>query len=99
MQNLKWDDLDELAVNDACTIADVNRALRRIFDIVDPNNEADLGGEAAHFFSGQDFAMWWHMTASIAQRRRKLDEFLNYLFAVSIEEWHDEYMVRTAVVG
>lgn len=97
MQNLQWDDLTETVVNDACAIADSDRALKAIFDVLDPSNREDLGAEAAHFFSGQNLGKWWHMSAGIAQRRRKLDEFLNYLFAISIEEWHDEYVMRQAV--
>lgn len=97
MKDLRWDDLDEVIVDDACTIADVNRALRRVFDVIDPDNSADLGGEAAHFFSGEKLAAWWYETADFKARRRRLDQLLTYLFAVSIEEWHDDYVARRAM--
>lgn len=98
MMNLQWDDLDESVVNDACCIADLDRALARVFNVLDPRNREDLGGEAAHFFEGpNDIRRWWHDRAGIAERRRQLDAFLNYLFAVSIEEWHDEHVMRQAV--
>ena len=97
MQHLQWDDLDEQIVNDACTLANADEALAKIFAVIDPANREDLGGEAGHFFSGSDLNTWWHMSAGFAQRRKRLDEFLNYLFAISIEEWHDEYVMRQAV--
>ena len=80
-------------------MANSDEALAKIFAVIDPRNREDLGGEAGHFFSGQDFPTWWYMSAGFQARRRRLDEFLNYLFAVSIEEWHDEYVMRRAVGG
>lgn len=90
MINLQWDDLDESVVNDACAISDFDRALQTIIRVIDPQDREDLDREVLHFYDVQVVRRWWYERAGLRERRRKLDEFLNYLFAISIEEWHDE---------
>ena len=48
---IDWTKLTPDTIVDACQTPDLDKALKQVFDVIDPQNTGDLGGAAAVWFS------------------------------------------------
>jgi hypothetical protein len=87
MENkMNWEGLKVSLVTAAIKKATLDEALVHVFDVIDPDNVGDLGGEAAVYFSGTDSLEHTWQTLEPWQRRGEFVGFFRYLYDALADE-------------
>lgn len=84
---IDWTRVKPELLNELALVTDLDKALAPLFALIDPDNEHDLGGHAAMYFSdtyydanGNDIeAMEWWATTTDRARLNQIDSFFHYL--------------------
>jgi hypothetical protein len=77
---MKWEGLKVSLVTAAIQKATLDDALAHVFDVIDPDNVDDLGGEAAVYFSGTKSLRYTWQTMEPWRRRGEFVGFIRYLY-------------------
>jgi hypothetical protein len=78
---MKWEGLKVSLITAAIQKATLDDALAHVFDVIDPDNVDDLGGEAAYYFSGTESLEHTWKTLRPWQRRGEFVGFFRYLYS------------------